>query len=143
MGTWTRIFIILFLFPVICFGATSESVLTDPITTGYKANVNKLGTKYGLGVDATPATSVIINQVTVTTALTRVQLASTTAIRSVCIKANHANTGKMYIGDITVAASTGYELPADVSVCLDINNLNLVYVDSSVNGEKVSYVAIN
>lgn len=134
----------LLIFVLVSFNCyAQEVVIRDNVTTGYKANVNKLGTKYGLGVDSTPATTLYFNQVTVTTAGTRVQLASTTSIRSVCIKALNGNTGKIYIGDVTVSASNGYELPKDVSVCLDINNLSLVYVDSSVNGEKVAYIAVN
>lgn len=130
------------MFQSIC--NSQEVVIRDNVTTGYKANVNKLGTKYGLGVDATPATTIYEGQVTVTTAGTRVQLSvSSVSIRSVCIKAMTANTGKMYIGDVTVSASNGYEMPNDSSICMEINNLNLIYVDSSVNGEKVSYLGIN
>lgn len=121
-----------------------EVIIRDNTTSGYKAPVNKIGTKYGLGVDSTPASTIYINQVTVTTAGTRVQLSgSSIPVRSVCIKALNGNTGKMYIGDVTVASSNGYEMPKDVSICLDVNNLNLIYVDSSVNGEKVAYVAVN
>lgn len=138
------LFILLLIVPFSLFAAPSEQVITDPKITGYKANVNKLGTSYGLAVDSTPATTIFINQVTVTTAGTRVQLSgASTPIRSICVKALTGNTGKMYVGDVTVASSNGYELPKDVSVCLDVNNINLIYVDSSVNGEKVSYVAVN
>ncbi len=121
-----------------------EVIITDNTTSGYKANVNKLGTKFGLGVDSTPATTIFDNQVTVTTAGTSVQLSgSSVPVRSVCIKAMTANTGKMYIGNSSVSATVGYELPNDSSICVEVNNLNLIYVDSSVNGEKVSYLGIN
>lgn len=120
-----------------------EVVIRDSVTTGYKAQVNKLGTKYGLGVDSTPATAIYYGQTTVSNAGTAVVLGSSTAIRSVCIKALTGNTGKMYVGDTSVTSSNGYELPKDVSICLDINNLNLVYINASVNGEAVSYVAVN
>lgn len=137
------IFLVLFL-SFSSFSMAQEVVIRDSVTTGYKANVNKLGTKYGLGVDSTPASTVYEGQVTVTTSGTRVQLSgSSVPIRSVCIKAMTANTGNMYLGDITVSSSNGYEMPSDTSVCIDINNLNLIYVDSSVNGEKVSYLGIN
>lgn len=135
--------LVLFLFLLPAFANAQEVVIRDNTTTGYKANVNKLGTKYGLGIDSIPATSIYFGQTTVTTAGTRVVLASSQSIRSVCVKALTGNTGKMYVGDVTVSSSNGYELPKDVSVCLDINNFNLVYVDSSVNGEKVSYIAVN
>lgn len=138
--SWLVLFIFLFQ-PIL---NAQEAVIRDAVTTGYKANVSKLGTKYGLNNDPVPATTIYQNQVTVTTAGTRVQLSgSSVPIRSVCIKALTGNSGKMYIGDVTVSASNGYELPKDVSACLDINNLNLVYVDASVNGEKVAYLAVN
>lgn len=121
-----------------------EVVIRDSVTTGYKANVSKLGTKYGVNTDSVPATTLYFGQVTITTSGTRVQLSgSSVSVRSVCIKALHADTGKIYVGDITVASSNGYELVSDISICLDINNLNLVYIDSSVNSEGVSYIGIN
>lgn len=121
-----------------------DVVIRDAVTTGNKAPVNKIGTKYGLGVDSTPASTIFENQVTVTTAGTRVQLSgSSTPIRSICIKALHADTGKIYVGNSTVSSSNGYELIADLSACLDVNNINLIYIDSSVNGEGASYVAVN
>lgn len=121
-----------------------EVVIRDAVTTGNKAPVNKLGTKFGLGVDSTPASTIYEGQVAVSTAGSRVQLSgSSVPIRSVCIKALTGNTGKMYVGDVTVASSNGYEMPKDLSVCLDVNNLNLIYIDASVNGESVAYIAIN
>lgn len=41
------LFLILFI-PSFALGATSESVLTDPVITGNKANVKKIGTDAGL-----------------------------------------------------------------------------------------------
>ncbi len=137
-------YILILLILISNISYAQEVVIRDAVTTGYKANVNKLGTKYGVGVDSIPATSIYTAQITVTTAGTRVQLSgSSVPIRSVCVKALTGNTGKMYVGDITVSSSIGYELPKDVSICLDVNNLNLIYIDSSVNGEKVSYLGIN
>lgn len=137
-----RVLILLVLFTQVVIA--QEVVVRDSVNTGYKAPVNKLGTKFGLGVDATPASSVFEGKVNVTTAGTRVQISgSSVPIRSVCIKALHADTGKIYIGDVTVASSNGYELVADISVCADVNNLNLLYIDSSVNGEGVTYFAVN
>lgn len=139
-----RFIIIFFLMTFNLFAAPSESVLTDPKVTGRKANVSTLGTVSGLNTDAVPATTVFNGVVTVTTAGTRVQVSgSSVPIRSMCIKAQHADTGKIYVGNSTVASSNGYELIADTSVCLDVNNLNLVYIDSSVNGESASYAAVN
>lgn len=137
--------ILILLFLMLCRNVfAQEVVIRDYTTTGNKANVSKLGTKYGVNTDPLPAASILFNQVSVTTAGTRVQLSgSSVPVRSVCIKALHADTGKIYVGDVTVASSNGYELIADISVCMDINNLNLVYLDSSVNGEGVSYIGVN
>lgn len=134
-------FLLLFLISSNVFA--QEVVIRDSITTGNKANVSKLGTKYGVNNDPLPATTIYYGQTTVVTAGTAVVLASSTSIRSVCIKALTGNSGNMYVGDSSVLATTGYELPKDLSVCLDINNLNLVYINSSVNGEKVAYIAVN
>lgn len=136
------LFVIFLLFSFDAY--SQEVIIRDNAISGYKAPVRKMGTAYGLGVDSTPATTLYEGVVTVTTAGTRVQLSgSSVAIRSVCIKGQHANTGNIYVGDILVSATVGYELPADASVCLDVNNLNLIYIDSSVNGEKASYIGIN
>ncbi len=121
-----------------------EVTIIDKSVTGYKANVSKQGSTFGLRTDEVPATTVYEGRVTVTTAGTRVQLSSSSIpVRSVCVKALTANTGNMLVGDSTVSVSNGYELPKDLSVCLDVNNLNLVYVDATVNGEKVCYIGIN
>jgi hypothetical protein len=81
-------------------------------------------------------------QVTVTTAGTPVQLPDNLLehAQRVRIKALIANTGFMYVGDSAAnAASTkGYELDSGEWVEFDCANTNQVFVDSSVNGEKVS-----
>ena len=94
--------------------------------------------------------------VTVTTAGTRVQVTSDTSIRpsAVYFEALSSNTGQIYIGDVTVS-STVYmarlTIPSTASAPswqivspssdhrsggtgIQLSNL---YVDSSVNGEKV------
>ncbi|MDD4775434.1 MAG: hypothetical protein PHG75_02900, partial [Syntrophomonas sp.] len=79
---------------------------------------------------------------TVTTAGTEVQLPNY-ACREVTIIAKRANTGYIYIGGSDVSSTVyGAELAAKESITLAVNNTNLVYIDSSVNGEGISYVAI-
>lgn len=136
---------ILIIFLLLCSNAFAQTDMriVDRTTSGYKVNVNKLGTLYGVGTDSIPATTVLNGQKTVTTAGTRVQVSSSSVpVRSVCIKALHADTGKIYVGNSTVSSANGYELIADLSVCLDVNDVSLVYIDSSVNGEGVSYAAV-
>ena len=84
-------------------------------------------------------TSVDSGQATVTTAGTQVQL-PTQAVKAVSIKAKSTNTGLIYVGDSGVTSSNGYILSAKEAVDFAIDNLNRIYVDSSVNGEGVSYL---
>lgn len=79
---------------------------------------------------------------TVTTAGTRVALASSQALVSgVTVKALAANTGTIYVGNSSVAAANGFALAKGESVFLEIANLATVYLDSSVNGEGATFVA--
>lgn len=81
---------------------------------------------------------------TVTTAGTRVQLsASSVPCRRVYIQALVGNTGSIYVGGSTIAAGRGIELLATATITLEVSDLNLVYLDSSVNGEGVSYAYEN
>jgi len=92
--------------------------------------------------EITLPTTIYNGNTNVTTAGTRVVLAASQAILSgVTIKAKAANTGVIYVGSSTVAAANGYALAAGESVFLEIANLNTVNLDSSVNGEGVTYLA--
>jgi len=87
-------------------------------------------------------TTIYHGQTTVAAAGTEVALAASQAILSgVTIKALHANTGMIFVGKNPVSSTTGYVLDAGESVFLEVANLATVYIDSSVNGEGVSYVA--
>lgn len=92
------------------------------------------------GGSTTPST-IYNGKTTVTTAGTRVALASTQAITSVVVKALAANTGIIYVGNVTVASTNGFALAAGDSVALDIANLATVYLDSSTNTQSVTYIA--
>ena len=88
--------------------------------------------------------SLLNNLVTVTTAGTRVQVsASSVACKGITVKSLAANTGTMYVGNSTVASTNGYPLAAGQAISFDISNLSTVYIDASVNGEKVAYLAVN
>ena len=87
-------------------------------------------------------TTIYHGQKTVTTAGTEVALAASQAILSgVRIKALAANTGDIYVGANPVTSSTGFVLDAGEEVFVEVANLATVYIDSSVNGEGVSYIA--
>lgn len=91
-------------------------------------------------VDILSLNSLGSGKTTVTTAGTRVVLGSSTTIKSVAIKALSTNTGIIYVGNVTVAASNGFQLKANEAVSLDITNLATVYIDSSINAEGVTYI---
>jgi hypothetical protein len=88
-------------------------------------------------------TTILNGKTTVTTAGTRVTLAGSTACKSVTIKALIANTGVIYVGNSSVSSSNGFALQAGDSVSLNITNLTTVNLDSSVNGEGVTYLGVN
>ena len=99
------------------------------------------GTVVATNTEVEP-TAVGNNKKTVTTAGTRVTLASSTTCKSVTIKALISNTGTIYVGDTTVSATNGFQLAAGDSVSLAIANLVTVNLDSSVNGEGVTYLYV-
>lgn len=101
--------------------------------TGITNNVNT--------VEVAP-TTILNGNKNVTTAGTRVTLASSTSCKSVTIKAKVANTGTIYVGDTSVSSSNGFALAAGETVSLDIANLNTVNLDASVSGEGVTYVGV-
>lgn len=92
---------------------------------------------------STNTTGTADNRKTVTTAGTRVQLASSTACKWVIIQALRDNTGVIAVGGSTVVAASGTErgsmLYAGDSVTVLTSNLNTIYLDSTVNGEGVNY----
>lgn len=88
-------------------------------------------------------TTIFNGKTTVTTAGTRVTLAASTTVKSITVKALAANTGTIYVGNTTVAAANGFALASGDSVSFDLANLNTVNLDSSVNGEGVTYFAVN
>lgn len=80
---------------------------------------------------------------TVTTAGTDVALATSVSARWVIIQAQTDNTGVIAVGDAgvdaTVATGTGVALAAGESISLPCEDLSLIYIDSTVNGDGVRY----
>jgi len=74
---------------------------------------------------------------------TRVTLvAASESIKGVQIKALDTNTGKIYVGDVTVAAANGYDLGAGEVVYVNIDDAVKVYLDAAVSGEGVRYLFV-
>lgn len=61
----------------------------------------------------------------------------------VTIIAKRDNTGYIYVGKSTVSSTVyGAELGELDSITLEVSNTNEIYIDASVSGEGISYVAI-
>ncbi|NUQ70404.1 MAG: hypothetical protein HUU17_06220 [Chthonomonadales bacterium] len=91
--------------------------------------------------------SVIDGRQVVTTAGTRVQLSTTqTSVLEVTVTAETDNTGLIVVGGSTVvgtiATRKGTPLSAGDSYTLAVNDLTDVYLDSTVNGDGVTYSAV-
>jgi len=80
--------------------------------------------------------------VNVTTAGTRVRLPDVSC-NIVTITALRNNIGYIYFGGADVSSTVyGDDLASKESFTLQIANLNQLYIDSSVSGEGISYVAV-
>jgi hypothetical protein len=90
-----------------------------------------------------PPTTVLNGQTSVTTAGTRVTLASSTAAKGVTVCAKSTNTGNIFLGSSAVTSANGRILRPGECQSLAISNLNTVNLDSAVNGEGVTYVGVN
>jgi hypothetical protein len=63
--------------------------------------------------------------------------------REVTVIAKKNNTGSIFIGGSDVSKTVyGVELAANESFTFAVVNANLLYIDASVSGEGVSYVAL-
>lgn len=87
-------------------------------------------------VDDTGPTALVAFVTAVTTAGTRVQLASN-AIEGAVLQAPSTNTGIIYVGASNVSSTVyGAELQPGQATGLAIDNANKVWIDASVNGDK-------
>jgi hypothetical protein len=82
----------------------------------------------------------------VTTAGTRVQLGASQSINRVAVTALEANTGLICVGGKTVVAKaenrTGLPLAAKQTTTIETDDLGDLYIDSTVNAEGVSWLAV-
>lgn len=83
---------------------------------------------------------------TVATAGTPVQLSGTsTNCRRVTIQAERNNTGYIAVGlsnniDAAVGSERGAQLAAGDAIDVYMSNLNKIWIDSTVNGDGVTYI---
>jgi len=59
---------------------------------------------------------------------------------AVVVKALDTNTNKVYVGNSGVGSANGYQLNPCEGVTLQMNNVNLVYIDVDTDGEGVSWI---
>lgn len=124
--------------------SSSNPLQVTLANTGANATAVKVdGSAVTQPISQAAPTTVYNGKKTVTTAGTRVTLASSTTVKSVTIKALDTNTGYIYVGDTTVASTNGFQLAAGETVSLDLANLSTVNLDSSVSGEGVTYIGVN
>ena len=94
------------------------------------------------GVSIVGSLANVGNVLAVTTAGTRVQLPNIPC-REVTVIARRLNTGYIYAGDVNVSATVfGVELAVKESFTFAVANANQVWIDSSISGGGISYVAI-
>jgi len=86
-----------------------------------------------------------VNQKTVTAAGTAELLITTDPVNYILIiKALSTNTGLIYVGNSDVDSTNGFVLSASEETLIVIKEGQLnIYIDSSVNGEGVSYLYYN
>lgn len=94
----------------------------------------------GSSIGTTPLPSALIASITtITTAGTRVRLPNNPLTVGVLLEAPSTNSGLVYIGGETVSSTVfGYELQPGQTASVAINNTNLIYVDTSVSGNKIA-----
>ena len=83
-------------------------------------------------------------QITVTTAGTAVQ-GDDAPGNAFALKAHHDNTDAVWVGNVSgdVTNANGYVLEAGESVVVYVANLNHLYFDADVNGEKICWLKLN
>lgn len=115
---------------------------TDASGNAGAVHSNNAGTDFYVPVREQGSEVVTANLITVPTAGTAVQLPSIPC-RKIMLIGLRANTGYIYVGGSNVTSSVyGVDLGARDSMTIEISNANLLYINSTVNGEGVSYFAI-
>lgn len=119
------------------------SAVTQPVSGAFYQATQPVSIAATVTTSEAAPTTIYNGNKNVTTAGTRVTLASSQAVKSITIKAKIANTGTIYVGDTSVSSSNGFALAAGETLSLDLANLNTVNLDASVSGEGVTYIGVN
>ena len=127
----------------------SDHVQIMKVTYGVDGSFTLVSPSNPFPVTMTSAnTTVTDGRKVVTTAGTRVALATSTACKEVVITAETDNTGIVVVGAAAtviaaIATRTGVPLSAGDSVVLQTDNLADLGLDSTVSGDGVTYVAFS
>ena len=131
---------------IVAIGAKGDAAVTDPTLAAseialLKGLIKQLQTGPNL-VQLSGSNLAEATTLNVTLAGTRQQLPDI-ACSQVMIIAKRDNTGYIYVGKNTVSSTVyGAELGELDCVVLPVSNANEIYIDASVSGEGISYVAI-
>lgn len=98
------------------------------------------------GIPPYTPTTITSGRQTVPIAGTPVQLASSLSIGEIIIVAELNNTGTICVGDSGVIAEEsgreGIPLNPGDAVIIPINNINKIYIDSTIDTDGVTYVVV-
>jgi len=123
-------------------GTTNLRVKVTAYTSGTSNGAVALSNADPVGLllqSLAPATTVYDGSKNVTTAGTRVVLASSQALtKGVRVRAKDANTGLIYVGGASVSSSSDRLAPGEPT-WMDVNNLANVWIDAAVSGEGVTF----
>lgn len=118
---------------------------TFPTDSAAKAGAVKPtadGTDFFVPVREQGSETLTANVQNVTTAGAAIQLPNVPC-RKVMVIAKRSNTGYIYVGGSNVTSSVyGAELGPKESIVIELSNANLLFLNSSVSGEGVSYFAV-
>jgi hypothetical protein len=112
----------------------------DPAGDNYdRVRIDSNGNLLTSEVGSAQITANVLN---VPTAGTRVQLPNIPC-REVTVIAKRANTGSIFVGGATVSATVyGSDMSARDSFTFRVSNANMIWIDASISGEGISYVAL-
>jgi len=112
--------------PTVASGVELRTWILDATSSG-------IPTPSSIGIETNAAVGTSAEQLT----------AADTPCTRMVITANDANTGRITVGDSTVTDGNGIILYASDSIEVLLNNVNKIYVISSVDGEDVSATYFN
>lgn len=85
--------------------------------------------------------AVFYGQATVVTPGTRVPLTlSSTSVHGLIVQALSTNAGSIWVGGNTVSASNGFELQAGQALGVATDDINKVYIDANIAGDKACFM---